>query len=177
MTQEESATPLQGEQLSEENMLEQGCNALEAPFFQVTDRVTFKPMMTAPKQGTWNLPPGVARLVCMMSLGTALLWPLSGCSSSADVPCPVPTSNSSGTPVPNGTPVTCTTSRGGHYVWVPSRGGWVSSKDGVHPDPNARGVGVDESSGGASDHNGANDGHSGVGDGHAGGGHGGGDGG
>ena len=136
------------------------------PFFPVTGKVIFKPMTAAPDH-TGHLPPGVARLVSLVSLGAVLLGPLSGCDSLGEstVPCPTPTPIAAGTPAPNGTPTAkCTTSGGTHYLWIPSRGGWVQSDDGVHPNPDAHGVGAD-------------DGHGGVGDGHGGAGHGGGDGG
>lgn len=137
-----------------------------APFFPVTGRVTFKPMTAAPQRGAWHLSPAVARLVSLVSLGAVLLWPLSGCGSleGGNVPCPVPTPDTTATPVPEGTPIVCTTSDRSHYLWLPSRGGWVSSDDGIHPNPDAPGVGGDE-------------GHGGVGDGHGSGGHGGGEGG
>ena len=142
-----------------------------APFFPVTDRVTFQPMAVAPQRGTWPLSPAVTRLVSLVSLGAVLLWPLSGCGSleGGNLPCAVPTPDTTATPVPNGTPVVCTTSGGTHYLWFPNRGGWVPSDDGVHPNPGEPGVGADEGHGG-------DEGHSGVGEGH-GGGHGGGEGG
>ena len=136
------------------------------PFFPVTGRVAFQPMTTLPQRGTWSLAPTAARLVSIVSLGAVLLWPLSSCGS-ADVPCSIPTADTTATPAPTATPITCTTSGGYHYLWIPSRGGWVPSDDGVHPNPGASGVGGDE-------------GHSGVGGGEhggEGGGHGGGEGG
>lgn len=142
-----------------------------APFFPLTDRVTFHPVTAAPQQGAWPLSPAVARLVSLVSLGAVLLWPLSGCGSleGGNLPCAVPTPDTTGTSVSNGTPVVCTTSSGTHYLWIPNRGGWVPSDDGVHPNPGESGVGADEGHGG-------DEGHSGVGEGH-GGGHGGGEGG
>lgn len=144
-----------------------------APFFPVIGRVTFKQMTGEPERGAGHLPSSVARLISLASLGAVLVAPLSGCSSYGDIPCaiPTPTATGSGTPVPDGTPTaSCTTSEGRHYVWIYNRGGWVESDDGIHPKPNARGVGIDDASSGS-------DGRGGVGDGHGGGGHEGGDGG
>ena len=136
-----------------------------APLFLVTRKVLFKPITAASARGVSHLPSSVARLVSLAGLGAALLAPLSGCGDLSDVPCSVPTPSSSATSVSTGTPTaSCTTSSGTHYVWIQSRGGWVESDDGVHPNANARGVGGDEE-------------HSGVGDGHGGSGHGGGEGG
>ena len=136
-------------------------------FFPVTGEVTFKPMTGVPQPGVGYLPPGVVRLVSLVSLGIELLGPLSGCDGLGEstVPCPTPTPNATGTLAPDGTPTaTCTTRSGTHSLWIPDRGGWVQSDDGVHPNQDAHGVGGDDA-------------HGGVGDGHAGAGHGGGGGG
>ncbi|HLZ56310.1 MAG TPA: hypothetical protein VKR06_05115 [Ktedonosporobacter sp.] len=139
-------------------------------FFSITEQVTLKPM-TTPERGAGHLPSSVARLISLASLSAALLAPLSGCDSLSGVPCDVPTPTTSGTPVPDGTPTArCTTSSGRHYVWIYHRGGWVESNDGIHPNSNAHGVGVDDA-------HSSSDGHGGVGDGRGGSGHGGGDGG
>ena len=138
-----------------------------ASFFSVTETVNFKPMTTGPVRETGHLPPIVTRLASLVSLGAVLLGPLSGCGSTgaSTIPCPVPTSTPTGTPVPAKTPtISCTTSGGTHYLWLPTSGGWVRSDDGQHPNSGARGVGGDDA-------------HGGVGDGHGGAGHGGGDGG
>ena len=114
----------------------------------------------------------MTRLVAVVSLGAALLGPLSGCGAEGDtLPCPVPTSSTTGTPGPAQTPIVCHNSSGVHYIWLPERGGWVQSDDGIHPNSGAQGVGEDEG------HGGSDAGHGGVGEGHGGGGHGGGDGG
>lgn len=159
------AQPLEDTQEEYEGKTHETSKAI--PFFSVIEKVTFKPMAATPERGARHLSPTVARLASLVSLSAVVLWPLSGCGSTGDnsVPCPVPTSTTTGTPVPEGTPqIKCTSSSGTHYFWIPSRGGWVPSDDGIHPNPNAHGVGED-------------DGHGGVGGGHGGSGHGGGDGG
>jgi hypothetical protein len=138
------------------------------PFFTVTEDVTFT-SMKAPEKETVALPPRMIRLVSVISLSAALLWPLTGCSEygESDLPCPVPTTTS--TPVPDGTPTAkCRSSSGRNYIWIRSRGGWVESDDGVHPKRGASGIGADD------EHSG---GRSGVGDGRHGSGHGGSEGG
>lgn len=174
---------------------DEACNAMDTdPFFPVTGNVTFRSVVaTVPQQGVELLPPALARLISLASLGAVLLLPLSGCGSTGDsgLPCPVPTSTDSGTPVPTHIPasdasrtplptprpIACRTSSGSHYVWFPSRGGWVRSNDGVHPNANERGVGAgEEHTGSSKGSSGEGEGHSGVGNGH-GSGHGGGEGG
>ena len=175
MTQADSSHLSQREPLSQGHNSEEGSTSSEirvpmddeTPFFPVIEKVTFKSLEPVPEHEAWHLSLPVARLVSLVSLGAMVLWPLSGCSSTGDsnLPCPVPTSGSSGKPVANGTPtIKCTTHNGSHYIWFPSHGGWVPSEDGIHPDPNAHGVGEDT-------------GHGGVGDGSDGSGHGGSDGG
>jgi hypothetical protein len=139
-----------------------------APFFTVTEDVTFTSMKTAEKEAV-SLPPRMIRLVSVISLSAALLWPLTGCSDygESDLPCAVPTATS--TPVPDGTPTAkCRSHNGRNYIWIRSRGGWVESNDGVHPKQGASGIGADD------EHSG---GRSGVGDGRSGSGHGGSEGG
>ncbi len=153
-----------------------------APFFPVTERVTFKSLPAVPLREGRLLSPGVARLVSLVSLGAVMLWPLSSCGDAeSSLPCPVPTPSAVGTSVPDGTPTaSCTTSRGTHYVWVHNRGGWVQSNDGIHPNANASGIGADEDGNGhgsRSSGSGGEEGHGGVGEGHGGTGHGGGEGG
>jgi hypothetical protein len=147
-----------------------------ASFFPVTEKVTFKPMQPVLERRALPLPPSVARLVSLVGLSTIMLWPLSACDSGeANLPCSVPTPNPAATSVPDGTPTaSCTTSNGTHYLWIHSRGGWVQSDDGVHPNSDASGVGVDDGHDGSGS---SDEGHGGVGDGHGGTGHGGGDGG
>jgi hypothetical protein len=161
------------------------CETMNAtPFFPVTDGVRFKPMTPVSERGAGHLPPEVARLVSLLSLGALLLGPLSGCGSTTDssVPCAVPSTTA--TPVAEGTPTAnCTTSSGAHYLWIRSRGGWVTSNDGVHPNANAQGVGADEENSGTNNGHSSSgtdeEGHSssGVGEGHASAGHAGGEGG
>lgn len=169
MTQEhrspQSASPVPAHV---DSMEEQGNDSQDASVFPVVRTTVLHPVTMASTQRVGHLPPGVARLVSLVGLGAALLMPLSGCSDpgSASLPCPVPTADAEATQVADGTPTAnCTTSNGTHYLWIQSRGGWVQSDDGTHPNSDAHGVGVD-------------DGHasSGVGDGRGGAGHGGGDG-
>jgi hypothetical protein len=67
-----------------------------APFFTVTEDVTFTSMKTAEKEAV-SLPPRMIRLVSVISLSAALLWPLTGCSDygESDLPCAVRTATSS----------------------------------------------------------------------------------
>ena len=154
MTQEDSFLSAHSEPVSHVN-----ANS----FFSVTASVTFKPMMAGPEREARHLNPTVTRLVSFISLGAVLLGPLSGCGSDGNtttvpcaVPSPAPTSAPIRTPVSTRTPtITCTTKSGRRYLWFPTLGGWVQSDDGLHPNPNAHGVGAD-------------DGHGGVGEGHGG---------
>lgn len=192
MTQKDASTSSQPHPLSQAHILDQECNTFSAcnisgittpasdsedtqgdhngktaaPIFPVTGKVTFKPMTVAPQRGPWHLSPTVARLVSAVSLGAVLLGPLTSCSSTGDtnLPCPVPTSSTAATPMPDGTTTaSCTTHSGTHYVWIRNRGGWVSSNDGVHPNAGVHGVGADSGHGGVGggDHGGSGGGHGG----------------
>ncbi len=156
----------------------------ETPHFSVTEasKVNFHPLAAAPDHklaSPTHLSSSVARLVSLVSLTAVVLAPLAACGDtggSADIPCAIP--NSTPTRTPDGTPaatptatsnIRCTTSSGAHYIWIPGRGGWVSSRDGVHADPNVRGVGANGSRGGSSSGTGEDGGRGGVGSGHGGG--------
>ncbi|GER86168.1 hypothetical protein KDW_03300 [Dictyobacter vulcani] len=137
--------------------------------FSVIKDVVFKPLATQPERNIRHLPADMARFVSVIGLSAALLGPLSACSNS-DSPCPTPDN-------PKDTKqVSCTSSGGSHYLWIPNRGGWVPSDDGVHPNPGAHGIGGEDGNGGVGGGSKGGSGESGGGE-SGGGGHGGGEGG
>jgi hypothetical protein len=139
--------------------------------FPVVKKIHYQQAMAVPRRNPHRLSPGIIGLIAAVSAGAAALAIVGSCNSAAQaLPCPVPAN--AATPVVNAPPITCTTSSGSHYVWVHGGGGWVPSRDGIHPNVGARGIGEDEGSSGSKGKGG-----SGVGDGHGGTGHGGGDGG
>ena len=166
---QENAHPFVGEAANEPPSYYMPGEAPSAPgSFQVTNQVEYSPYrpMVATPQRKAGLASGASLLVGLGIIGAAILCPLTIASvTSAQVPCTVPTPSGSTAAVPEGTPTArCTTSSGLHYLWIPSRGGWVASDDGVHPNEGATGSGADE-------------GHGGIGEGAGGEGHGGGEGG
>ncbi|GCE24881.1 hypothetical protein KDA_03650 [Dictyobacter alpinus] len=109
--------------------------------FSVIKEVVFKPVVATPEKSVRHLPADMARFVSVLGLSAALLGPLSACSNN-DSPCPTPNN-------PKDTKqISCTGSGGSHYLWIPNRGGWVPSDDGVHPNAGAKGVGADDGNGG-----------------------------
>ncbi|GLV56589.1 hypothetical protein KDH_34280 [Dictyobacter sp. S3.2.2.5] len=137
-------------------------------FFSVIRDGSVKPIAHTSEDGSRQLSGNIARLISAVSLGAALLGTLSGCGSTSDIPCPTPTATNDSS---SSKPISCTNNSGGHYLWYPSRGGWVPSDDGVHPRPGASGVGGDDGHGGVGgDHGGSG----GEGGGEGGGAHGGG---
>jgi hypothetical protein len=157
MTQNDYSSALQPDLSSEADALSSD-NVQEAssdetlnrgPFFLLTEAITFVPMAAAPGEAkpVSGLPSGMARLLSAIGLSVALLGPLSSCSSSEQsaLPCPVPTPRPAGIIGSEETPTaTCRTSKGTRYVWVHSRGGWVRSNDGIHPNAGESGIGVND---------------------------------
>ncbi|MBA3826674.1 MAG: hypothetical protein H0X24_22595 [Ktedonobacterales bacterium] len=141
----------------------------------VIKKVHYQRAAPTPPHRPGHLSPSVIGLIASVGLGAVALAVAGSCNSAAQaLPCPVPT-DAAATPVPNAPPITCTTSHGSHYIWVHGGGGWVPSRDGLHPNPGASGIGEDDGGGRAGGK--GKGGSGGVGDGHGGGGHGGGDGG